>query len=84
MSAASSAESSAESAQQSAAAVASSIRFVTQSVTAEEVASVVAVLSAAGGGAKAPQRRSDWAGRARVGWRSSGLPNARFVMSLPR
>ncbi len=57
------------------AAVASGIRFVSPSVTPQEVATVIAVLSAAGGAPQsAPRPESRWAGRARPGWRSSGLP----------
>ena len=59
------------------------IRFETSAVTPEEMAAVVAVLSATGGG-DSSMPRSEWAGRARVGWRTSGLPAARFVERLPR
>ena len=61
------------------------IRFETSAVTPEEMAAVVAVLSATGGGGgDSSMPRSEWAGRARVGWRTSGLPAARFVERLPR
>lgn len=65
------------------------LRIVTPDTTPEEVAAIVAVLSALGGGAPAPEPpRSEWAspargvrstpGRAlahgRGAWRASGLP----------
>lgn len=65
------------------------LRVITPSATPEEVAAIVAVLSAMGGGAPAPEPpRSEWAspargvrtypGRAphhgRGAWRASGLP----------
>jgi hypothetical protein len=61
------------------------LRVIDAHATPEEVAAIVAVLSALGGGAPAPRRRrSTWASPARqVGrppahgagaWRASGLP----------
>ncbi len=47
-------------------------------LSGEEAAALVAVLSSLGGAAPAaPEPRSNWAGRARQGWRASGLPNGR-------
>lgn len=65
------------------------LRIVTPETTPEEVAAIVAVLSALGGGAPAPEPpRSEWASPARQvrstpgrtlahgrgAWRASGLP----------
>jgi len=65
------------------------LRIITPGTTPEEVAAIVAVLSAAGGGAPAPEPpRSEWANPARGAriapgttlthgrgaWRASGLP----------
>ena len=65
------------------------LRIVTPDTTPEEVAAIVAVLSALGGGAPAPEPpRSEWASPARQvrstpgrtlphgrgAWRASGLP----------
>ncbi|QSR27605.1 hypothetical protein CFH99_18435 [Nocardioides aromaticivorans] len=65
------------------------LRIVTPDTTPEEVAAIVAVLSALGGGAPAPEPpRSEWANPARQvrstpgrtlaqgrgAWRASGLP----------
>lgn len=61
------------------------IRIESPGVSTEEVAAVLAMLSALGGGGPEPSaRRSHWAGRARIGWRSSSLPSSRFVEHLPR
>ena len=61
------------------------IRIETAGVSPEEIAVVLAVLCATGAGeGQVPTPRSDWAGRARVGWRSSGLPASRFLEGLPR
>lgn len=66
------------------------LRIVTPDTTPEEVAAIVAVLSALGGGAPAPEPpRSEWASPARQArttpgrtlaagrgaWRASGLPH---------
>lgn len=62
------------------------LRIITPDATAEEVAAIVAVLSAVGGGDGAPARRptSAWSAPQRAvrralphgpgGWRASGLP----------
>lgn len=58
------------------------LRVVNPDATPEEIAAVVAVLSALGGEAPAPKkRRSEWASPARqlrgplpASWRASGLP----------
>lgn len=61
------------------------LRIVTPSTTPEEVAAIVAVLSALGGGdAPAPKRRPEWNAPHRMarpavshgpgGWRASALP----------
>jgi hypothetical protein len=61
------------------------LRVIDAHATPEEVAAIVAVFSALGGGAPAPQRRrSTWASPARAvgrplthgagAWRASGLP----------
>jgi len=61
------------------------LRIVNADATPEEVAAIVAVLSALGGGdAPAPRRRPEWSAPARAvrrplahgpgGWRSSALP----------
>ena len=61
------------------------LRVVNPDATPEEVAAVVAVLSALGGGAPAPAPRSQWASPHRQvrrtlphgagAWRASGLPH---------
>ena len=76
-------------ASQAAAPAAPLLRIVTPTTTPEEVAAIVAVLSALGGGAPAPEPpRSEWASPARAArsypgrmphsgrgaWRASGLP----------
>ena len=61
------------------------LRIITPDATPEEVAAIVAVLSALGGGEPAPARRTpEWSRPARAhrrpvhpgpgGWRSSALP----------
>ncbi|MBC9958128.1 acyl-CoA carboxylase subunit epsilon [Yimella sp. cx-51] len=63
-----------------AAAAASVVRIESTHATAEEIAAVVAVLCSLGSGSSEPEpARSQWAGRARAGWRSSALPGSRFV-----
>ncbi|NNG40163.1 hypothetical protein HJ588_12900 [Flexivirga sp. ID2601S] len=52
------------------------LQVLSGNATAAEIAAVVAVLSAVGGGDEAPEpsRGSAWTGRARTGWRSPALP----------
>jgi len=61
------------------------LRIINGDATAEEVAAVVAVFAALGGGAEPPRRRTpEWSAphrkvrvtlpHGRGGWRSSGLP----------
>ncbi|WP_265447803.1 acyl-CoA carboxylase subunit epsilon [Flexivirga meconopsidis] len=52
------------------------VQVLSGNATPEEVAAIVAVLSAVGGGdaASEPPSGSAWAGRGRPSWRSSGLP----------
>ncbi|TWE12086.1 hypothetical protein [Rudaeicoccus suwonensis] len=51
------------------------VEVLSPGATAEDVAAVVVVLGAlSGGGSPVTEPRSTWAGGARHGWRSSGLP----------